>query len=89
MDLKEFKEKYENKLKEFGYEFDGAGEHGDWIQINYINKEKNTLITFGVDKKSNDAFANLLIFEGKEIKTEHNFPKLNELFEFLEKHRND
>jgi len=85
MDKEEFRKKYEKKVEKFGYKFDGAGEHEDYIQINYINKKKNTLLVFGVDKESNDAFAQLLVFEDEKMKTEYNFPTLDELFKFLEK----
>ena len=84
MEDKEFRKNYERRLKKFGYKFDGAGEHGDYIQINYINKKKNTLIVFGVGKKSNDVFAQLLVFEGEKIKTEYDFPAIDELFKYLE-----
>jgi len=84
MNVEDFREKYEKKLEKFGYKFDGAGEHGDYIQINYINKKKNTLLVFGVGKKSNDVFAQLLVFEGEKIKTKYHFPAIDELFKFLE-----
>jgi len=88
MELKEFREKYDNRLKEFGYEFDASGDHGNWVQVNYINKKKNTLITITLDKKSNYIPLSLLIFEGTEIKKRYDLT-IDELFEFLEKHRND
>jgi len=83
MDEKEFREKYENKLKKFGYEFDRNGENEKFIQINYINKEKDALLIIGIDKETEETIAELLFFDGPEKKAEYDLT-IDELFKFLE-----
>jgi len=83
MELEDFRKKYERKLKKFGYEFDASSDHGTWVQVNYINKKKNSLITITLDKKSDYIPLELLIFEGREIKKRYDFT-IDELFKFLE-----
>ena len=84
MELEEFRKKYDEKLKKFGYQFDASGDHGNWVVVNYINKKKNTLITITLDKKSNYIPLRLLVFEGTEIKKTYDLT-IDELFNFLEK----
>jgi len=83
MNEKEFREKYENKLKEYGYFFYGIEDETDdqYNILFYVNKEKDLLI-IGYDKETKKITAQLLPF--KEKKAEYDLT-IDELFEFLEK----
>jgi len=80
---KEFRKKYDEKLNEFGFKYDGTSEGEKYTAINYLDKEGAWLI-IGIDKETKETRAELLYFDGPENKAEYDFT-IDELFEFLEK----